>query len=98
MGVFAVAPLALAILSLRRRCVQASTALATSASVWIFTLAAHTPLWISPRFWIPAVPFLLVSAFNAFEGIVPFRAEPEPTTRGTQRAPQETPDIPGVRE
>lgn len=32
------------------------------ASIWISTLVIHLPLWIEYRFWVPALPFLLVNA------------------------------------
>jgi hypothetical protein len=37
-------------------------AMALSAAVWVCTALVHAPTWIEFRFWVPAVPFLLVSA------------------------------------
>jgi 4-amino-4-deoxy-L-arabinose transferase-like glycosyltransferase len=61
--VFSIAPLVLAFLSLRR--VRENPAIALCATVWIFTLVAHLPLWIEYRFWAPAFPFLAICAFAA---------------------------------
>jgi 4-amino-4-deoxy-L-arabinose transferase-like glycosyltransferase len=59
--VFSIAPLALAILSLRR--VRENPTISFCAAVWIFTLFVHLPLWIEYRFWVPAFPFLAICAF-----------------------------------
>jgi hypothetical protein len=57
--VFSILPLAAAVLGLRASLRSRSGALA--ASVWVFTALVHVPLWIEYRFWLPAVPFVLVS-------------------------------------
>jgi hypothetical protein len=33
-----------------------------SATVWVSTAIIHLPMWIEYRFWIPMMPFMLVSA------------------------------------
>jgi hypothetical protein len=30
--------------------------------VWLYMLAANLPMWVEYRFWVPAIPFLLVTA------------------------------------
>ncbi len=32
------------------------------AVVWLYMLAANLPMWVEYRFWVPAIPFLLVTA------------------------------------
>lgn len=32
------------------------------AVVWLFMLAANLPMWVEYRFWVPAIPFLFVTA------------------------------------
>jgi hypothetical protein len=32
------------------------------ATVWLYILVANLPLWVEYRFWIPAVPFVFISA------------------------------------
>jgi 4-amino-4-deoxy-L-arabinose transferase-like glycosyltransferase len=57
---FALAPLVLAVVgavgSLR------SPGSAVAAALWIYTALIHIPMWIEYRFWLPAVPFMLVSS------------------------------------
>jgi len=65
--VFSIAPLASALLSLRR--VPENPPLAFCAAVWTFTLVVHLPLWIEYRFWVPAFPFLTICAFAASTGL-----------------------------
>jgi hypothetical protein len=58
--VFALVPLVLAVVGLTRS--RRSPGGALAAAVWVSFALAHIPLWIEYRFWLPAVPFLLVSA------------------------------------
>ena len=36
--------------------------LALISLVWLYMLVIHLPLWIEYRFWVPVVPFLIISA------------------------------------
>jgi glycosyltransferase involved in cell wall biosynthesis len=58
--VFALAPLVLAVVGLAQS--RRSTGGALAAATWVFFALAHIPLWIEYRFWLPAVPFMLVGA------------------------------------
>jgi hypothetical protein len=60
MLLFAVAPFVLALIGLvpSRRDLSAMLV----ATVWLYTLAANLPMWVEYRFWVPVVPFMLVSA------------------------------------
>ncbi len=58
--VFSVLPLLLGLLGLFL--INHRIVAALCASVWLYTLVIHLPMWIEYRFWIPAMPFLLVSA------------------------------------
>jgi 4-amino-4-deoxy-L-arabinose transferase-like glycosyltransferase len=42
------------------------------ATVWIYTLVIHLPLWIEYRFWIPVTPFLLVSSVIGAQTLVKY--------------------------
>jgi 4-amino-4-deoxy-L-arabinose transferase-like glycosyltransferase len=57
---FSLAPLLLGVVGLAggRRNLSA----AFCAVVWVYTLLAHLPMWVEYRYWLPAVPFLLVGA------------------------------------
>ena len=33
-----------------------------AATVWVYLLVLYFPLWVEPRYWLPAIPFLLVNA------------------------------------
>lgn len=37
-------------------------AAALCAGVWLYVLVMYSPLWVEARYWVPATPFLLVSA------------------------------------
>jgi hypothetical protein len=63
LSVFSIGPIALGFLNLQR--VRENPATALCAAVWIFTIVVHLPLWIEPRFWTPAFPFLVICAFAA---------------------------------
>lgn len=39
-----------------------STTAALCATVWVYMLVMYSPLWVEPRYWVPATPFLLISA------------------------------------
>jgi len=41
---------------------QRQLVLALIGFVWLYMLVMHLPLWIEYRFWVPVVPFLIVSA------------------------------------
>lgn len=58
--VFSLVPLLLGVLGLfgSRRNLSA----AFCATVWIYTLMINLPMWVEYRYWLPAVPFLLVNA------------------------------------
>jgi 4-amino-4-deoxy-L-arabinose transferase-like glycosyltransferase len=36
---------------------------ALCAAVWIYTMLVHLPMWIEYRFWVPVIPFQIISAF-----------------------------------
>jgi hypothetical protein len=57
---FSALPMAAACLGLpaSRRTLAASMA----AAIWLITLAFHVPVWIEYRYWLPALPFQLVTA------------------------------------
>lgn len=61
--VFSALPLLLGLLGLLF--IQRRIVAALCAGVWLYTLLIHLPMWIEYRFWIPAMPFLLVSAATA---------------------------------
>jgi 4-amino-4-deoxy-L-arabinose transferase-like glycosyltransferase len=58
--VFSLAPLLLGIAGLIFSRTSVSATL--YGCVWLYLLIAHLPLWVEPRFWLPATPFLLLSA------------------------------------
>gem|GEM_PF-1014774 len=62
--VFSVLPFVLSVVGLRRTG-QNLTSLAC-ALIWIFVLVIHLPMWIEYRFWVPFVPFQLISAVAGF--------------------------------
>jgi hypothetical protein len=84
--VFSLVPLLLAIIGLRAR--RWSLAGALAALVWVFVALVHMPMWIEYRFWLPAVPFMLVTAPAGAAALVPLltrrlrpssqQAEPRP--------------------
>jgi len=59
LALFSLLPLALAVIGLFRASGEVA---ALCVTLWLSTLLVHLPLWIEPRFWLPAVPFLLVGA------------------------------------
>jgi len=63
MTVFCVLPFLLAIIGAVTRPHTMTSALATA--LWVSTLLIHVPMWIEPRFWLPAVPFVMVTAAHA---------------------------------
>ncbi|MES1254720.1 MAG: glycosyltransferase family 39 protein [Acidobacteriota bacterium] len=59
LSAFSLVPLALAMLGLLAS--RANTTSMLCASVWLYMLLFFLPLWVEPRYWLPAVPFLLVT-------------------------------------
>src|SRR4029078_4164966 len=57
---FSLIPLLLALIGVSRGRRELSTLLV--AVVWIFFLLVHLPLWVEYRFWVPAIPFMLMGA------------------------------------
>ncbi|MCI0485699.1 MAG: glycosyltransferase family 39 protein [Blastocatellia bacterium] len=57
---FSIIPFLLALAGLIA--VKRSATARLCAAVWVYTLLMHIPMWIEYRFWLPAVPFLMVSA------------------------------------
>jgi len=57
---FALLPLALALAGLRAS--LRSEGGLVAAALWVYTALIHVPMWIEYRFWLPAVPFMLVSS------------------------------------
>jgi hypothetical protein len=57
---FSAIPLILALTSLSKA--RANIVAALCSAMWLYTLMIHLPMWIEYRFWLPAVPFLIVSA------------------------------------
>jgi len=57
---FSALPMAAAIIGLpaSRKTLAASIA----AAIWLVTLAFHIPVWIEYRYWLPALPFQIVTA------------------------------------
>jgi 4-amino-4-deoxy-L-arabinose transferase-like glycosyltransferase len=70
---FCVLPFALALVGLRR--VRQNVASLLCAAVWLSTLAVHLPMWIEYRFFLPALPFALVTAAAGAQWISASRAE-----------------------
>jgi 4-amino-4-deoxy-L-arabinose transferase-like glycosyltransferase len=58
--VFSLAPFLLGVVGLISS--VESTPAMLCASVWVYMLVFHIPLWVEPRYWLPAIPFLLLSA------------------------------------
>lgn len=59
MSVFSLAPIIFGVVGLTS--IWRNPVSMLCAFIWVATLAIHVPMWIEPRFWLPAVPFLLVS-------------------------------------
>ena len=68
MAVFSVAPLILGVFGLPS--IRCNSVALLCASIWLTTLVVHMPMWIESRFWLPAVPFLLVNASCGFAKLV----------------------------
>ncbi len=58
--VFSLAPLLLGLVGLLGN--WRNPAVALPAVVWVYTGLAYLPMWIEYRYWVSAIPFLLVSA------------------------------------
>lgn len=58
--IFAFLPFLLSLVGLLRSAGNLTAMLC--ASVWLFILLIHVPMWIEYRYWTPAIPFQLVSA------------------------------------
>ncbi|MBI3650463.1 MAG: glycosyltransferase family 39 protein [Acidobacteria bacterium] len=65
MTLFSIIPLMLAVFGLFR--IQTHSLALLCSSVWIYTLLIHIPMWIEYRFWIPALPFLLINAAQGMQ-------------------------------
>lgn len=77
MLVFAIAPLLLALAGLPGAWRDDATLLA--AIVWVYMAVVHLPLYTSYRFWLPAIPFLLVSAASGAHALSRrYTGHPEP--------------------
>ncbi|MDQ5844096.1 MAG: glycosyltransferase family 39 protein [Acidobacteriota bacterium] len=57
---FSLVPFLLALLGLIT--IREHLTSALCAAVWLFVLVFHIPLWVEPRYWLHAIPFLLISA------------------------------------
>jgi 4-amino-4-deoxy-L-arabinose transferase-like glycosyltransferase len=66
---FCLAPLCLAAASLFLREARASAAWAAGTAVWAYLLLVHLPLWADYRFWLPAVPAMLLGAAAGARGL-----------------------------
>jgi hypothetical protein len=66
--VFAALPMLFACLGIRAatRSIQASIA----ATFWIATLAVHIPMWVEYRYWLPLLPFQLVTAALGIQSVI----------------------------
>jgi hypothetical protein len=60
MAIFCVLPLCLAAAGAFSARHELTTIVAVA--LWLSTLILHLPMWIEPRFWLPAVPFVLITA------------------------------------
>jgi 4-amino-4-deoxy-L-arabinose transferase-like glycosyltransferase len=60
LSAFSLVPFLLGIVGLPSS--RESTTAALCALVWLYMLVFYLPLWVEPRYWVPATPFLLVSA------------------------------------
>lgn len=68
---FSILPLLLGLIGLTRA--SKSSAALLCAGVWLYIAAIHLPLWTDYRFWLPAVPFLLVTAAEGASQLTPLR-------------------------
>jgi 4-amino-4-deoxy-L-arabinose transferase-like glycosyltransferase len=60
LAAFSLIPFVLALIGLIQS--RKNLAAILAAIVWLYLLVMYFPLWVEPRYWLPAVPFLLVSA------------------------------------
>jgi hypothetical protein len=60
LGVVSLLPLVLAVIAIPTS--RRNPAAAIAALAWIYCLIVHFPSWIEVRYWLPCVPFLMVSA------------------------------------
>jgi 4-amino-4-deoxy-L-arabinose transferase-like glycosyltransferase len=58
--IFSALPMAFAILGLPAS--RHSLAASLAAAIWLITLAFHIPVWIEYRYWLPALPFQVITA------------------------------------
>lgn len=58
--IFSLLPFSLAIIGLIHS--TRNVTAAVCAIVWLYVLVFFIPLWLEPRYWLPCVPFLLISA------------------------------------
>ena len=71
---FSALPIAFALLGLPAS--RQTPAASMAAAIWLVTLAFHVPVWIEYRYWLPALPFQLVTAALGMQwarNIVPTR-------------------------
>jgi 4-amino-4-deoxy-L-arabinose transferase-like glycosyltransferase len=52
------------------------------ATVWLYTLLINFPVWVEYRYWLPAVPFLLVSAAPGAQRIAAWFTARKNTSQG----------------
>jgi 4-amino-4-deoxy-L-arabinose transferase-like glycosyltransferase len=61
--------------------------LALISSIWLYMLVIQIPLWIEYRFWVPVVPFLIISAMfglhRTFTAFAKRRGETSPAVLAT---------------
>ena len=57
---FSALPMAFALLGLPAS--RKTLAASITAAIWLITLAFHLPVWIEYRYWLPALPFQLLTA------------------------------------
>ncbi|MBS1811274.1 MAG: glycosyltransferase family 39 protein [Acidobacteria bacterium] len=65
--VFSLLPFVAALFGVIKMRMEAVTGII--ASIWIYFLLIHVPMWIEFRFWLPATPFLIVSAFQGAQSL-----------------------------
>ncbi len=56
---------------------------AMAAAVWTVTLATHIPMWVEYRYWLPVIPFQLLTAAIGVQSV---------TERWRKRNPQRIPE------
>lgn len=67
--------LVLAVMSLRRIWQNPVPVTAFCTMVWLYTALIHLPMWIEYRFWVPATPYVIVSAAVAVSYWMKMRSE-----------------------